>query len=128
MVQTLTRALEMYVTDVNQKDWDEYAERLTLALNTFQDRIQGDTPFYLIHEWDPSSTLEATLPLGSTKRRDVEPQRWWYHIQSQYQCARAAVNDRLRAAIQDQAERHIANQEGSQVWLYLDRVKNKYAR
>jgi hypothetical protein len=24
----------MYVADVNQKDWDEYAERLTFALNT----------------------------------------------------------------------------------------------
>jgi hypothetical protein len=34
MVQTLTRALKMYVADVNQKDWDEYAERLTFALNT----------------------------------------------------------------------------------------------
>ncbi|KAE8969380.1 hypothetical protein PR001_g27514 [Phytophthora rubi] len=29
MVQTLTRALKMYVADVNQRDWDEYAERLT---------------------------------------------------------------------------------------------------
>ena len=50
MVQTLTRALKMYVTDVDQKDWDEYAERLTLALNTSQDRIRGDIPFYLIHD------------------------------------------------------------------------------
>ena len=33
MVQTLTRALTMYVTDVNQRDWDEYAERLTFAIN-----------------------------------------------------------------------------------------------
>ena len=73
MVQTLTRALEMYVTDVNQKDWDEYAERLTYAINTAQYRIRGDTPFYLIHGWDPRSTLKATLPLGSTKSRDRDP-------------------------------------------------------
>lgn len=43
MVQTLTRALKMYVSDVNQQDWDEYAERLTFAINTAQDRVRGDT-------------------------------------------------------------------------------------
>ena len=76
MVQTLTRAIKMYVTDENQKDWDEYAERLTFAINTAQDRVRGDTPFYLIHGWDPRSTLEATLQLGSTKPRDRDPRRW----------------------------------------------------
>jgi hypothetical protein len=53
MVQTLTRAVKMYVADVNQQDWDEYAERLTFALNTARDRVRDDTPFYLIHGWDP---------------------------------------------------------------------------
>ncbi|POM72694.1 LOW QUALITY PROTEIN: Helitron helicase-like protein [Phytophthora palmivora] len=38
MVGTLTRAIKMYVEDVDQRDWDEYAERLTFALNTAQDR------------------------------------------------------------------------------------------
>ncbi|POM69129.1 LOW QUALITY PROTEIN: Reverse transcriptase [Phytophthora palmivora] len=36
-VQTLTRALKLYVADVNQQDWDDYAERLTFALNTRHD-------------------------------------------------------------------------------------------
>ncbi|GMF51626.1 unnamed protein product [Phytophthora fragariaefolia] len=34
MVQTVTRAVKMYIADVDQRDWDEYAERLTFALNT----------------------------------------------------------------------------------------------
>ena len=72
MVHTLTRAIKVYVMDVDQKDWDEYAERLTFAMNTAQDRVRGNTPFYLIHDWDPRSTSEATLPLGSTKTRDVD--------------------------------------------------------
>ena len=59
MVQTLTRALKMYITDTDQKDWDEYAERLTFAINTAQYRVRGDNPFYMIHGWDPRSTLEA---------------------------------------------------------------------
>ena len=70
MVQTLTRALKMYVTDTIQKDWDKYTERLTFVINIARDRVREDTPFYLIHGWDPRSTLEATLPLGSTKRRN----------------------------------------------------------
>ena len=44
------------------------------------------------------------------------------------------VNERLKIAIQDRADRHNENNElcdikcGSQVWLYLDRVKDGYAR
>ena len=53
MVQTLTRAIKMYVKGENQRDWDEYAKRLTYAINTAHDRIRGDNPLYLIHSWDP---------------------------------------------------------------------------
>ena len=42
----------MYVVDVDQKDWDEYAERLTFAVHTAQDRVRGDTSLYLIHGRD----------------------------------------------------------------------------
>ena len=72
MIHTLTRALKMYITDTNQKDWDEYAERLTFDIIRAQDCVRGDNSFYLIHGWDPQSTLEVTLPLESTKRRDRE--------------------------------------------------------
>uniref|UniRef100_H3H8G3 Integrase catalytic domain-containing protein n=1 Tax=Phytophthora ramorum TaxID=164328 RepID=H3H8G3_PHYRM len=134
MVQTLTRSLKMYVSDVNQRDWDEYAERLTFALNTAQDRVRGDTPFYLAHGWDPRSTLEAAQPLGSTRRRDQEPRRWRYHVQEHYQRAREQVRERLREAIRGRANRHNEDLRphniavGAQVWLHLDRVKEGYAR
>jgi hypothetical protein len=68
MVQTVTRSVKMYVEDENQRVWDEFAERLAFAVNTAHDRIRGDTPIYLVHGWDPRMTLEATLPLGSTRR------------------------------------------------------------
>ncbi|ETN15080.1 hypothetical protein PPTG_22070 [Phytophthora nicotianae INRA-310] len=84
MVQTLTRALKMYGADLNQKDWDEYVERLTFALNTTYDRVRGETPFYLVHGWDARSTLEATLPLGSTPHQNVEPRRWRHNVQRQF--------------------------------------------
>ncbi|KAG3101494.1 hypothetical protein PI124_g14697 [Phytophthora idaei] len=134
MVQTITRALKMYVQDRDQKDWDEYAERLAIAINTAQDRIRGDTPFYLVHGWGPRLTLEASIRIGSTKRRDRDPRRWRYQMQKHNQQARSQVNQRLREAITDRADRHNDDvqphriQAGSQVWLYLDRVKEGYAR
>ena len=59
----------MYVADVNQQDWEDYAERITFAVNTAQDRTRGDTPFNLIYGWDPRSTWEATLSVGNTRSR-----------------------------------------------------------
>ena len=53
MVQTLTIAIKMYVSDEYQRHWDEYAERLAYAINTAQDRIRGDTLFYLIQVGTP---------------------------------------------------------------------------
>ncbi|POM67378.1 Hypothetical protein PHPALM_16641, partial [Phytophthora palmivora] len=55
-------------------------------------------------------------------------------IQRYYQQVREQVNQRLREAISDRADLH--NQEirphqievGSRVWLYLDRVKEGYAK
>ena len=67
MVQTLTREIKMYVTNGDQKDWDEYAERLTFAMNTAQDCVRGDTQFYWIHGWDPRIDVEATLLLRALK-------------------------------------------------------------
>ena len=75
MVKTLTRSLKMYVADVSQPDWDEYAERLTFAISKDQDRIRGEKTSYMIHGWDPRSTLEATLAVGNTEARDHDPKR-----------------------------------------------------
>ncbi|GMF50617.1 unnamed protein product [Phytophthora fragariaefolia] len=60
----------MYITDIDQRDWDEYAEPLTFALNTSYDITRDETPFYLVHGWDARSTLEATLAVGDTSHRD----------------------------------------------------------
>ncbi|POM71370.1 LOW QUALITY PROTEIN: Reverse transcriptase [Phytophthora palmivora] len=126
MVGTLTRAVKMYVEDIDQRDWDEYAGRLTFELNTVQDRVRGDAPFYLLHGWEPRSTLEPMIPLGSTRRRDCEPRRWRYRIQKQYQQARGQVNERLHR--HNETVRPHEIEVGTQAWLYLDRVKEGYAR
>ena len=45
MAQTITRAIKMYVVDVDQNDREMYAERLKIAVDTAQDRVRRDTPF-----------------------------------------------------------------------------------
>ncbi|KAE9097725.1 hypothetical protein PF001_g10839 [Phytophthora fragariae] len=134
MVQTVTRAIKMYIADVEQRDWDEYAERLTFALNTSHDRMRNETPFFLVHGWDPRSTLETTLAVGNTSTRDAEARRWRLRIQRDYMVARAQALELVREAVEERARRQTerATQHeiaaGSQVWLYLDRVKPGYAR
>ncbi|POM66377.1 LOW QUALITY PROTEIN: Hypothetical protein PHPALM_17772 [Phytophthora palmivora] len=97
MVGTLTRAVKMYVEDIDQRDWDEYAERLNFALNTAQDRVRGDTPFYLLHGWDPRSTMEAMIPLGSTRRRDREPRQWRFRSNISKLVSRLTRNYEMRS-------------------------------
>ncbi|OWZ00438.1 reverse transcriptase [Phytophthora megakarya] len=121
MAQTTTRALKRYVEDLDQRDWDEYAERLTFAINTARDRVRGETHFYIIHGWDPRSTLEAVIRVGSTRRYDRDPRRWRYRMQKYYQQAREQVNQRLRKAIADRADVH-------NDLLCLDRVREGYAK
>ncbi|OWZ03159.1 reverse transcriptase [Phytophthora megakarya] len=106
-VQTATRALQMYVRDLDQKNWVE---------------------------WDPRPTLETTIPVGCTRRRDRDSRRWRYRVQRLYQQSREAVNARLREAIGDRDSRHNEDvglhliEAGSRVWLYLDRVVNARLR
>ncbi|KAE9079607.1 hypothetical protein PF010_g22698 [Phytophthora fragariae] len=134
MVQTITRAIKMYVEDEHQRDWDEYAERLTYSLNTAYDRMRKETPFFLVHGWDPRSTIEASLSVGNTQRQDVQPRQWRFHIQKHYLHARAQAADLLKDAIAERAEAHNetvtenAIEVGTQVWLFLDRVKPGYAK
>ncbi|GMF51249.1 unnamed protein product [Phytophthora fragariaefolia] len=134
MVQTVTRAVKMYIADVDQRDWDEYAERLTFALNTAHGRTRDETPFYLVHGWDARSTLEATLSIGNTSRRDADARRWRMRIQRYYKIARAQALELVQEAVAERARRHNegASQHSiemaSRVWLYLDRVKPGYAR
>ncbi|GMF54403.1 unnamed protein product [Phytophthora fragariaefolia] len=49
MVQTVVRVVKMHITDIDQRYWDEYAERLTFVVNTPYDRTRDETPFYLVH-------------------------------------------------------------------------------
>ncbi|OWZ17546.1 reverse transcriptase [Phytophthora megakarya] len=63
---TITTPIQMYIADIDQRDWDQYTERLTYALNTAHDQTRDEPPFFHVHGWNPRSTLEATLVVGNT--------------------------------------------------------------
>ncbi|OWZ13922.1 reverse transcriptase [Phytophthora megakarya] len=124
MVETATRALKMYVRDLDQKDWDEYAERLTFAINKAHDRIRGDT----LTIWSTDGIRDRLwrLPCQSNALSGK--------IGTYGRGSRAQVNARLKEAIADRSNLHNENagshqiEAGSRVWLYLDRMKEGYAR
>ena len=132
MVQTIVRSIKMYVRDPAQRDWDDYAERLCLTLNNSYDRIRKDTPYFLVHGWDPKTTIESSLGLRQEVHRDSR--EWRLRIQRQHQRARAEANSLLRQAQADRADRanavateDVGIRAGTRVWLYLDRVKEGFA-
>ena len=134
-VQTITRAIKMFVADPEQRDWDEYAERLVFALNTLLDTTRQDTPFFLVHGWDPKTTVEAMIGVGEHRGRDPDARRWRLGIQRAHTYARRHATALLQEAMESRAEQ--ANQGasatpgiqvGTRVWVFIERVKEGCAK
>ncbi|KAE9003142.1 hypothetical protein PR002_g17427 [Phytophthora rubi] len=139
-VQTVIRAVRAYVAEPDQSDWDDQVEKLMWALNTSFDATRLDTPFYLVHGWDPQSTVSAMLgprPAGVDQRTAYE---WRRGVQRQYEYAQAWAKD-LQA--QAKAKRSEAQTKiwqelserlkkgfavGDAVWLYLARVQPRLTK
>ncbi|KAF0724846.1 hypothetical protein Ae201684P_020267 [Aphanomyces euteiches] len=130
-IQTLTRSIKAYVSDPQQRDWDQYASRLALAINTVPSATRGETPFFLMHGWDPFTTLTASLPLPEA-HEDPDARQWRLAILDQHVHAQKAARELLEAAVRGRAEAHNARtppaveeriQVGDKVWLYIDQVK-----
>ena len=136
MVQTIMHAVKLYVADPTQRDWDDYAERLVFAINTSHDRVRGDTPFYLMHGWEPRTTMEVNLPTADNQGGHVRSRPWRSQVQSQYLQAREDANRLLQAAMEDRRDTANANERGdsgeivpgARVWIYINQVKPGYAR
>jgi hypothetical protein len=130
MVQDITRAIKMYVEDERQTDWDDYAERLAFALNTRFNRARGDTAFYLVHGWDPKSTVESMLPFARRTEKCSEAEKWRMKIRRAHERARCVANAMQEEAVEERANVHnekvgapIELEKGEAVWLYIDKVK-----
>ncbi|KAH9119566.1 hypothetical protein AeMF1_007811 [Aphanomyces euteiches] len=100
-------------------------------MNTSVSVVRKETLFFLMHGWDPHTTITASLP---TIRGDAEPEayRWRLQVHQQQVYCRALNRDLVAAAIANRARRHNAQlpedvderiKVGDAVWLYIDQVK-----
>ncbi|OWZ16025.1 hypothetical protein PHMEG_00010245 [Phytophthora megakarya] len=99
-VKTVMQYVKVYVEDPLRQDWDEIAEHQVFAINNSIDTTSKETPFYLVHRWDASSTMKAM----TTSHQD--PTR---------QCGDDSVT-------QSKSSKKLF-EAGSRVWLYMERVK-----
>ncbi|OWZ06398.1 LOW QUALITY PROTEIN: reverse transcriptase [Phytophthora megakarya] len=116
-------ALKMYVRYLDQKDWDEYAERLTFAINTAHDRIRGDTLHYLI---DVGGYIASRMHYTARSRCTAMALSGPAIISAVPRASQRQIEDRPSRHNEDVGSHQI--EAGSRVWLYLDRVKEGYAR
>lgn len=134
-VQTMIWSVRAYVERPDQSDWDDIVEKLTWAINTSFDNTRKETPFFLVHGWDPRNTMSAMLahaPRGADQRAAY---LWRVKTQRQYQYSLAWAKD-----FQVRAQRRRSEQQtelweslndkfkagfevGDAVWLYMARVK-----
>ena len=128
-VQTVMRAVKTYVSDPDQRDWDDLAESLMFALNTSYDHTRRETPFFLVHGWDPRNTLTAML---TPTPGGVLAAGWRSRVQKTHEYAIAMARDIQVEVKQLRAEEH--NEQlnpsfeqnfavGDAVWLFMARVK-----
>ncbi|GMF33952.1 unnamed protein product [Phytophthora fragariaefolia] len=130
-VQTVVRSIRAYITEADQSDWDDHAERLMFALNTSFDATRLDTPFYMVQGWDAQGTLSAMLgpkPSSIPERTAFE---WRRKMQRQYGYAIACAKDlqkkakRQRSEIQTKKWKELSERLNSgfekedSAWLYI---------
>ncbi|OWY92978.1 LOW QUALITY PROTEIN: hypothetical protein PHMEG_00037785 [Phytophthora megakarya] len=116
-VQTVVRSIRAYIEQADQSDWDDHAERLMFALNTSFDATRLDTPFYLIHGWDPQSTLKAMLGPTPSSLRDLQNKARRHRSDLQTQKWKE-LSERLKSGFQ----------KGDAVWLYIPKVQTGLSR
>lgn len=139
-VQTLVRSIRAYIAESDQSDWDDHAERLMFALNTSFDATRLDTPFYLMHGWEPQTTISAMLGPKPSTVAERTAYEWRRKLQRDYSYARACAQNlqkeakRHRSEVQTQKWKELSERiktgfkSGDAVWLYIPRVQPGLSR
>jgi hypothetical protein len=135
-VQTVIRTVKAYVEEPGQEDWEELVGRLMFALNTSVDATRRETPFFLMHGWDPKTTMSAMLsPRPSRGENRLSAYLWRLRVQRQYE-----QNLEKARVLQEKAKRNRAEERnrawetladkyktgfeiGDAVWMYIPLVR-----
>ncbi|OWY92909.1 reverse transcriptase [Phytophthora megakarya] len=73
-VKMVMQSVKVYTEGPFQQDWDEIAEHLVFTTNNSMDTTRKETPFYLVHGSDASSTMKAmstSLRHGTSKQSEA---------------------------------------------------------
>ncbi|OWZ18965.1 LOW QUALITY PROTEIN: hypothetical protein PHMEG_0006853 [Phytophthora megakarya] len=127
MVQPITRALKfMYMIWINESGMNTPNGSPSRSIQ--QEIVSEANPLlYDVH-------FGSGGPGGEHPQARSRSKKMAYRMQKYYQQARAQVNQRLRKTIADQVDTHNnlvrphPVRSGSRVWLYLDRVREGYAK
>ncbi|OWY95244.1 LOW QUALITY PROTEIN: reverse transcriptase [Phytophthora megakarya] len=129
----------LYIEQPDQSDWDDHAERFMFALNTSFDATRLDTPFYVVHGWDPQNTLKAMLGPTPSSVPERTAYEWSRKVQRDYCYAKACSEGipnstvmrkrnktrRHSSGLQTQKWKELCErlksgfQKGDVVWLYI---------
>ena len=135
-VQTVMKAIKLYIEDEEQKDWDQYVPRLELALNNTENLDYKLSSFYLVHGWDARTTLDAMIPPIDKSLKEKIAWRWRNKINRLQQFAIEHANDIQNKLQKKRADKHnefvisklkkhtvVEYIEGEQVWIFFNLVK-----
>ena len=140
-VQTVMKAVKLYIEDARQADWDEYVPRLEFALNNTVNLQYKQSSFYLVHGYHPRSQLEAMIPPKDGSAKEIEALKWREKVSRDHEIAIAHAAFIQRKLMEDRAKKHNAKVEsktkastrteyvpGQRVWLYHTLVKEGLSR
>jgi len=133
------KAIKLYINDEHQKDWDEYAVPLELALNNSYNYELKNSSFYLVHGWDARTQLDSMIPPMDTSIITQEERVatfWRSKIIKQHQEAMRFAYDthiRMKQLRADAHNEHVLDKtnhrtrttydEGEPVWVFFNLVK-----
>ncbi|KAH9076241.1 hypothetical protein Ae201684P_012729 [Aphanomyces euteiches] len=130
-IQTITRMVKLYIQDPHQRDWDDVAERMVFALNTSVSATRKETPFFLMHGWDPYTTMMASLPSVKTDA-NLDSYEWRQQLYHQHAHCMDMARLLVKQAVEERARQHNEGlpadvdtriRVGDAVWVYIDKVK-----
>lgn len=127
---TLINILKTY-TSLDQQDWDVYVKPALFAYRTAVHTATHETPFFLMHGWDPRTPLDVALDPNTafhdTDMLDpsVDKPTLLLRIRRAWHLAKANLIEAARQAKchYDQHRTPVVYQPGDLVWHFLPRTE-----
>ena len=105
-VQITMAITKMYINDELQRDWDQYLYRFELALNNAYHADYKNTSFYLVHGWDPRTTMDSMIPPMNKSKDEVYGWKWRKKIKRKHEMCIKAAEEVHKVVKKSRADKH----------------------